>query len=255
MVEKNRKSTVVGQSADRTIHRIAASTLGDAIRAVAKAGKIRPDITKHGSLDNAYAHVEFWLKNAERIADWYDRKRRGRDHKAAVQQQFRGCLHAMAYDLDKLARGDVAAHMAKLSRCGGVAPSLVQQESSPDLRSLTELEVPDEHPLSRQSIEKSIHDIAALVNDFIRKADALGPRKGGRPANDWLLAFTWTMAQSWRDLTTLAVDGRGKFPSFAIGALAYMGKEWPDGLDWNSLIATCRRRFGDGLPGDDCNKQ
>src|SRR5262249_13151417 len=64
----------------------------------------------------------------------------------------------------------------------------------------------------------------------------------GRPCDAWMLGYVWAMAQGWKQLTTLPITTRGRFPRFLEQGLKVL-KPDREILEWESLIKTAIQRF------------
>ena len=65
----------------------------------------------------------------------------------------------------------------------------------------------------------------------------------GRPPDEWMLGFVWTMAWGWKLLTTLPITPRGYFTQFLEQGFKLLRPDIEDPPEWESLVKTAIKRF------------
>src|SRR5262249_48757636 len=104
---------------------------------------------------------------------------------------------------------------------------------------------PINHPLRSESIQSTVQSLRAVISQLERLREESSksiPGIEGRPCDAWMLGYVWAMAQGWKQLTTLPITTRGRFPRFLEQGLKVLEPD-RELLEWESLIKTAIQRF------------
>jgi hypothetical protein len=201
------------------------------IKALAKGKKIREELLPHGTQDlsRAQALVRAAIHDAPRWGAYYEQTRK-RKHKLAKEypDRMEDLKHAKAF-LDRIVNNRYWF-----------------------LQMVEPLAAADD-PRSQTRTAKMIQDAVMMrdaLDDYYKVSTVLA--FGGKPSDDWILAFIWRMRIAWCELTILPVTSTStRFATFVEYAYTVIegrktrkvvGKKTRP-RDWSARIETAINRF------------